>query len=74
MLVLLHCGCGFWGCAAIVARVEETENGLIQWKIGHYRWDDTISEFFFRKDEYVKTMAEIQKAAEEDIKKNENSQ
>ena len=37
IVVLLHCGCGFWGCAAIVARVEESENGLIQWKIGHSR-------------------------------------
>ncbi len=74
LVVLLHCGCGFWGCAAIVARVSETKSGLIHWRVGHYRWDDTISEFYFKKDEYEKTMVEIRNAAEEEIKRIEQSQ
>ena len=69
IVVLLHCGCGIWECSSIIARVSETKDGLIHWKVGHYRWDDTISEFFFRKSEYEKTMVEIHKIAEEEIKR-----
>ena len=68
LVVILHCGCGFWGCAAVVARVNETNNGLIHWRVGHYRWNDTISEFYFRKNEYEKTMTEIRQVAEKEIR------
>ena len=73
LVVLLHCGCGFWECSAVVARVSETSEGLIQWTVSHYRLRDVISEYFFKSEEYDKTMAEIQTIAKEEIQRIEKN-
>lgn len=60
LVILFHCFCGIWDCSAIVAHVEELPEGIVKWTVtehrGKYR---TPKEYFFKKEEYEKTMAEI---------------
>lgn len=67
IVILWHCGCGIWGCSSLVAYVKELQDNIVEWDIKEYRGKDVLKKYYFRKDEYLKKMAEIKVLAEEEI-------
>jgi len=76
LVVLLHCNCGYWECSSLVANISEISDGLIEWTVGVFQRPDLRYEprkYYFMKNEYEQTMAEIHRIAKDEILRIETS-
>ena len=67
MVILNECGCGFWECDCVVARVIQ-ETDKVKWQIHFFRSTEIISEFSFEKRQYDEVMTELYEAVKEKLR------
>lgn len=63
LVVITHCGCGFWECSSLVARVGFFKDDIVEWTVEELRYPKNSKRYYFAKTEYEKTMAQIYNAA-----------
>lgn len=62
MIILNRCSCTSWECDSLVATIIEDDN-YIKWKLHNIRDEKIINEYIFEKNEYKKTIKELENKA-----------
>ena len=68
MIVLARCGCGYWKCSSLVARVKYPFSNIVEWTVDNLRYEHHPQTYTFDREEYLKVMAQIINEAELELK------